>query len=87
MAKYFGSAPGGALKVGPSGCGPVAGSGAHAWDPIGLGCWGVTGVRINILDTYDGVMAGMERINWWMSQDSTAPAVPNLLGLPGPIST
>ena len=85
MAKYFGSGPGSANKVGPSGCGPVSGGGAHAWDPIGIGCWGAVGVRINIDDIQDSVMGGMERINWWMSQDATSPPVPNLIGLPGPI--
>lgn len=86
MAKYFGSAPGGNSKIGPSGCGGVAGSGAHAWDPIGIGCWGVTGVRIDIKDTYNSVHAGMERINWWMSQDATSPSVPSLKDLPGPVA-
>jgi len=83
MGKYYTNSPGDKNNVGPFGCTQVSGTGAHAYDQIGDGCWGVTGVRVVIADTTNSIHQGFERTNWNFSVDGSQPAVPNNFGLPG----
>jgi hypothetical protein len=82
-AKYIGSAPGGAEKLGGPGCAGAAYVGMVIEDTIAMACWSITGLRVKIQGNTMGIHNGMEVINFNFSQGTTQPAVPSLAGLPG----
>ncbi|MGC9064964.1 MAG: hypothetical protein ACP5JL_09825 [bacterium] len=86
-AKY--TAGSGAVGIGAVSTGcleSLAGGGAVSYDPVDHGCWGITGKRIPIAETYASIQAFAELVNFNFHVNGSQPAVPTnyALALVGP---